>query len=266
MYEYVPGTTSPISRRSIRLTTFRRKNLLTYPFGPNCLSNSQWAVLQLAGSDFGAELPCGAVQTLARDFAPGVHALFWHSDAAVAAGDGAGAGAENFRPLDAGGNRQYGARIFPSSRATMTLSKNVVGGQTLPPTNSYLTVDAFFDPYRGTFSQWNTDFRVQQSNYWYLEVGQRFSLTVTGSGAATFGIRSHSMRSMLPRMKSNSSRQGQVSGRPGDGPSVQKAITISKAAAVRNTMWWRCIKILASVGRSGCTTCSSRTARAIPSC
>ena len=41
--------------------------------------------------------------------------------------------------------------------------------------NSYLTVDAFVDPYRGTFSQWNTDLRVQQSNYWYFEVGQRFS-------------------------------------------------------------------------------------------
>jgi hypothetical protein len=29
------------------------------------------------------------------------------------------------------------------------LGKNVTGGQMLPPTNSYLTVDAFLDPYRG---------------------------------------------------------------------------------------------------------------------
>ena len=38
-----------------------------------------------------------------------------------------------------------------------------------------MTVDAFFDPYRTTFSQFNTDFRVQQSNDWYIDVGQRYS-------------------------------------------------------------------------------------------
>jgi LPS-assembly protein len=36
-------------------------------------------------------------------------------------------------------------------------------------------VDAFFDPYRATVSQFNTDFRLQQSNHWYVEVGQRYS-------------------------------------------------------------------------------------------
>ncbi|TAJ22551.1 MAG: LPS-assembly protein LptD, partial [Nitrospirae bacterium] len=38
-----------------------------------------------------------------------------------------------------------------------------------------LTADSFFDPYRGNFSQWNTDLRYQQSDRWYLEVGQRYT-------------------------------------------------------------------------------------------
>jgi LPS-assembly protein len=44
-----------------------------------------------------------------------------------------------------------------------------------PAINQYLTIDAFFDPYQASVSQFNTDFRVQQSNYWYLQVGQRFT-------------------------------------------------------------------------------------------
>jgi LPS-assembly protein len=41
--------------------------------------------------------------------------------------------------------------------------------------NQYVTVDAFIDPYKGTLSQFNTDFRVQNNNAWYIEVGQRFA-------------------------------------------------------------------------------------------
>ncbi|WP_447983640.1 LPS-assembly protein LptD [Nitrospira sp. Nam74] len=36
-----------------------------------------------------------------------------------------------------------------------------------------LTVDAFYDPYRNMFSQFNTDLRFQYEREWYLEVGQR---------------------------------------------------------------------------------------------
>ena len=38
-----------------------------------------------------------------------------------------------------------------------------------------LTIDAFLDPYRGTFSQWNTDLRFQYQKEWYVEVGQRYT-------------------------------------------------------------------------------------------
>lgn len=38
-----------------------------------------------------------------------------------------------------------------------------------------LTVDAFFDPYNPGFSQFNADFRIQDDNNWYIDVGQRFT-------------------------------------------------------------------------------------------
>jgi LPS-assembly protein len=38
-----------------------------------------------------------------------------------------------------------------------------------------LTIDAFYDPYGGTFSQWNTDLRLQHDKLWYVEVGQRYT-------------------------------------------------------------------------------------------
>jgi len=41
--------------------------------------------------------------------------------------------------------------------------------------NQYLTIDAFFDPYQGALSQFNTDLRVQEGSNWYAEVGQRYS-------------------------------------------------------------------------------------------
>ncbi len=38
-----------------------------------------------------------------------------------------------------------------------------------------VAVDAFYDPNRSNFSQWNTDFRLQANQSWYVEVGQRFT-------------------------------------------------------------------------------------------
>ena len=43
-----------------------------------------------------------------------------------------------------------------------------------PPKLS-LTMDTFFDPYRGQFSQFNTDLRLQSANQWYIDIGQRFT-------------------------------------------------------------------------------------------
>lgn len=38
-----------------------------------------------------------------------------------------------------------------------------------------LTVDSFYDPYRTTVSQWNTDLRVQNPDLWYADIGQRYT-------------------------------------------------------------------------------------------
>lgn len=38
-----------------------------------------------------------------------------------------------------------------------------------------LTVDSFYDPYRGSLSQFNTDVRYQDDSLWYAEVGQRYT-------------------------------------------------------------------------------------------
>jgi LPS-assembly protein len=38
-----------------------------------------------------------------------------------------------------------------------------------------LTIDAFYDPYGGGFSQLNTDLRFQHDKLWYVEVGQRYT-------------------------------------------------------------------------------------------
>ncbi|WP_447968387.1 LPS-assembly protein LptD [Nitrospira sp. M1] len=37
------------------------------------------------------------------------------------------------------------------------------------------SIDAFYDPNRRRFSQWNTDFRLQAYETWYAEVGQRYT-------------------------------------------------------------------------------------------
>ncbi|MCA9471640.1 MAG: LPS assembly protein LptD [Nitrospirales bacterium] len=37
------------------------------------------------------------------------------------------------------------------------------------------SIDAFYDPHRKHFSQWNTDARVLSNRSWYLEVGQRYT-------------------------------------------------------------------------------------------
>jgi LPS-assembly protein len=51
----------------------------------------------------------------------------------------------------------------------------VLSAQQRPAINQYLTLDAFYNPYQGSLTQWNTDVRVQQANDWYMEVGQRYT-------------------------------------------------------------------------------------------
>jgi len=60
--------------------------------------------------------------------------------------------------------------------ATQTFGRGGSGAPILrPEINQYLSVDAFFNPYQSTMTQFNTDFRVQQGSDWYVEVGQRYT-------------------------------------------------------------------------------------------
>lgn len=176
IYEYVPGSNQSRIPQIDQVDDLPRKNLLTYAFRSRLMeqkSNGKsfnWLDLTLAQS-----YHVGGVQTRAREFTPGVLPFL-------------GTVTQPLQPatVDIKGRRfsdlwlravmgNTAPEFFRPPSLTPDFGNTPLGGQLLPPRNQYVIVDAFFDPYRGTFSQWNTDFRVQQSNYWYVEVGQRYS-------------------------------------------------------------------------------------------
>ena len=177
MYEYVPASDQSQIAQIDQVDDLPKKNLLTYAFRSRLLEQKvdgksfNWLDLTVAQS-----YHVGGVQTKARDFTPGVEPFL-------------GTFTQPLQPatVDIQGKRfsdvwlravvgNTAPEFFrPPSVMTTDFGQAPVSGQLLPPRNQYLVADAFFDPYRGTFSQWNTDFRVQQSNYWYVEVGQRYT-------------------------------------------------------------------------------------------
>ncbi|MGA6828536.1 LPS-assembly protein LptD [Nitrospira sp. NS4] len=176
MYEYVPGTDQSQITQIDQIDDLPKKNLLTYALHSRVLENDgkktfNWLDLTLAQS-----YHVGAVQTQARDFTPGVLPPFGSItqplQPATVAIDGKkfsdlwmraviGNTAPEFTQA------QMGAQAFGRGAGNVALQR--------PTINQYLTVDAFFDPYSGVLSQWNTDLRVQEETNWYVEVGQRYS-------------------------------------------------------------------------------------------
>jgi LPS-assembly protein len=114
----------------------------------------------------------GAVQTRARDFTPGASPLLGSItqplQPATVAIEGKKLSDLWMRVVIGNTTPQFTQAQLASAAA------GAVPGQQ-PAINQYLTIDTFFDPYRSSVSQFNTDLRVQQSNYWYLQVGQRFT-------------------------------------------------------------------------------------------
>jgi LPS-assembly protein len=176
MYEYVPPTDQSQLTQIDQVDNLPRKNLLTYAIRSRLLEQDgnrslNWLDLSLVQS-----YQVGAVQTEARDFTPGVIPPFGTVtqplQPAMVAVDGKKFSDLWMRAVIGNTTPQFtqaqlaGAAFGPGAGA--------VPGQQ-PAINQYLTIDAFFDPYRPSVSQFNTDFRVQQSNYWYLQVGQRFT-------------------------------------------------------------------------------------------
>jgi LPS-assembly protein len=175
-YEYVPSTNQSQLTQIDQVDNLPRKNLLTYAIRSRLLEHDgnrslNWLDLSLVQS-----YQVGAVQTEARNFTPGVTPPFGTVtqplQPAMVAVDGKKFSDLWMRVVIGNTTPQFtqaqlaGAAFGPGAGA-------VLGQQ--PAINQYLTIDAFFDPYRPSVSQFNTDFRVQQSNYWYLQVGQRFA-------------------------------------------------------------------------------------------
>jgi LPS-assembly protein len=176
IYEYVPPTNQSQLTLIDQVDDLPKKNLLTYAIRSRLLEQDgtrsfNWLDFTLAQS-----YQVGGVQTQARDFTPGVTPSFGTVtqplQPAMVAVDGKKFSDLWMRAVIGNTTPQFTPAQLAG--AAFGQSAGVVPGQQ-PAINQYLTVDAFFDPYQASVSQFNTDFRVQQSNYWYLQVGQRFT-------------------------------------------------------------------------------------------
>jgi LPS-assembly protein len=177
MYEYVPQTNQSQLTQIDQVDDLPKKNLLTYAIRSRLLeqggggSSFNWMDFTMAQS-----YHVGDVQSRARDFTPGVApplgSITQPLQPATVAIEGRKLSDLWMKVVIGNTTPQF----TPTQLADAALGQipGVVYGQQ-PAINQYVTVDAFFDPYRSSITQFNTNFRVQQSNYWYLEVGQRFT-------------------------------------------------------------------------------------------
>jgi LPS-assembly protein len=176
MYEYVPFTNQSQITQIDQVDNLPKKNLMTYMLRSRLLeqegnSSFNWLDLTLAQS-----YHVGAVQTSAADFTPGVQPLVGTVtqpiQPATVPVDGKRFSDIWLRATIGNNDPQY----TPGQLAAAGFARG--GGTTpgvRPVINRYLTVDAFFDSYRAALTQFNTDFRLQQANNWYVDVGQRYS-------------------------------------------------------------------------------------------
>jgi LPS-assembly protein len=176
IYEYVPATAQEQITQIDQVDNLPKKSLFTYAIRNRLLeqdgnSSFNWLDLTLAQS-----YHLGGVQTQATNFTPGVNpavgTVTQPLQPATTAIDG-----KKFSDLwmrAVIGNTTPQIAQAQSGGPAFGRGAGGVAGQK-PAINQYVTIDAFFDPYSASLSQWNTDFRLQQSNYWYLEVGQRFT-------------------------------------------------------------------------------------------
>ncbi|MBU6479642.1 MAG: LPS assembly protein LptD [Nitrospirae bacterium] len=176
VYEYVPPTDQSKITQIDQVDDLPKKNLLTYALRNRLLEQAGSSSFNWLDFTMAQSYHVGAAQTRARDFTPGVSPLLGSItqplQPATVAIEGKKFSDLWMRAVIGNTTPQFtqaqlaGAAFGPGAGA-------VLGQQ--PAINQYLTIDTFFDPYRSTMSQFNTDLRVQQSNYWYLEVGQRYS-------------------------------------------------------------------------------------------
>ena len=176
MYEYVPPTNQSQLTQIDQVDDLPKKNLLTYAIRSRLLEQAGSSSFNWLDFTMAQSYHMGAVQTRARDFTPGVSPLLGSStqplQPATVAIEGKKFSDLWMRVVIGNATPQFTQAQLAG--AALGQGAGAVPGQQ-PAINQYLTVDAFFDPYRSSVSQFNTNLRVQQSNYWYLEVGQRFT-------------------------------------------------------------------------------------------
>jgi len=176
IYEYVPPTDQSQITQVDQVDNLPKKNLLTYALRNRVLEQDggksfNWLDLTLAQS-----YHVGGVQTQAANFTPGVQpaagTVTQPLQPATVPVDGKKLSDLWMRAVIGNTTPQY----TQAELASAAFAGGAVPGQGLrPQIIQYLNLDAFFNPYQGTLTQWNTDLRIQQSNDWYLEVGQRFT-------------------------------------------------------------------------------------------
>ncbi|HXX73786.1 MAG TPA: LPS assembly protein LptD [Nitrospiraceae bacterium] len=176
IYEYVPPTDQSQITQIDQVDNLPKKNLLTYSLRNRVLeqdggSSFNWLDLTLAQS-----YHVGGIQTQATNFTPGVQPLVGTItqplQPATVSVDGKKLSDLWMRAVIGNTSPQYTQAQLAGT--ALTRGGGPAPGQR-PPINQYLVLDGFLSPYTGSFTQWNTDLRVQQSNDWYLEVGQRFT-------------------------------------------------------------------------------------------
>lgn len=176
-YEYVPGTDQSQIAQVDEVDDLPRKNLLTYALRSRLLEQEingrtfNWLDLTLAQS-----YRVGSVQSTAVNFDPNVPpaagTITQPLQPATVPIDGKKFSDLWMRAVIGNTSPQF----TPAQMATQTFGRGGSGAPILrPEINQYLSIDAFFNPYQSTMTQFNTDFRVQQGSDWYVEVGQRYT-------------------------------------------------------------------------------------------
>ena len=176
IYEYVPPTAQEKITQIDQVDNLPKKNLMTYMLRSRLLEQDGSKSFNWLDFTMAQSYQVGAVQTQARDFTPGVTPTFGTVtqplQPATTAVEGKKFSDLWMRAVIGNATPQFSQ--FQLENAARGQRVESVHGQQ-PAINQYLTIDAFFDPYRSSVSQFNTDLRVQQSNHWYLQVGQRFT-------------------------------------------------------------------------------------------
>lgn len=176
MYEYVPPTDQSKLTQIDQVDDLPKKNLMTYALRSRVLEQNGSSVFNWLDLTLAQSYHMGGVQTRARDFTPGVApflgTITQPLQPATVAVQGKKFSDLWMRAVIGNTTPQF----TQSQMAAQAFGRGAGNVGIQPPAISqYLTVDAFFDPYSGGMSQFNTDLRVQEATSWYAEVGQRFS-------------------------------------------------------------------------------------------